>query len=183
MPQHGITALVDFIEPFEAKKAFTKLAYSQFKSAPLYLEWAPENVFVKSAERTESDKMTIAEESNVNENKIEPKTFVLTREPEHNKKDVKEDDEAELEEPENDTTLFVKNLNFKTTEASLKSVRKYVNSECIILTLYQHNNSIFVYVTAFLCSWQSIQCINCKKKRPQKSWSTSFNGLRLRAIL
>ncbi|KAI5637264.1 RNA recognition motif domain-containing protein [Phthorimaea operculella] len=44
MPQHGITALVDFVEPFEAKKAFTKLAYSQFKSAPLYLEWAPENV-------------------------------------------------------------------------------------------------------------------------------------------
>ncbi|KAJ8722161.1 hypothetical protein PYW08_004563 [Mythimna loreyi] len=121
MPQHGITALVDFIEPFEAKKAFTKLAYSQFKSAPLYLEWAPENVFVKSAEKTESDKNTIEEESDENRNKIEPKTLVVSsREPEKNEKDLKEDDETELDEPENDTTLFVKNLNFKTTEETLK---------------------------------------------------------------
>ena len=129
MPQHGITALVDFIEPFEAKKAFTKLAYSQFKSAPLYLEWAPENVFVKSAEKTESDKTTTStttaiEESEKLINKVEPKTIVVTREPENMKEDVKEDDEMELDEPENDTTLFVKNLNFKTTEHSLKTVRE-----------------------------------------------------------
>lgn len=129
MPQHGITALVDFIEPFEAKKAFTKLAYSQFKSAPLYLEWAPENVFVKSAEKTESDKTTaapsaIAEKSEeIIKNVVEPKTTVETREPENSKEDVKEDDEMEQDEPENDTTLFVKNLNFRTTEDSLKAVR------------------------------------------------------------
>ncbi|XP_047030277.1 probable RNA-binding protein 19 [Helicoverpa zea] len=122
MPQHGITALVDFIEPFEAKKAFTKLAYSQFKSAPLYLEWAPENVFIKSAEKSESNKYEVDEEkeSKVVENKVETQTSAVSHEVKESKEDVKIDDEAELEEPENDTTLFVKNLNFKTTEQSLK---------------------------------------------------------------
>lgn len=125
MPQHGITALADFIEPFEAKKAFTKLAYSQFKSAPLYLEWAPENVFVKSSARTESDKSTIEEKTDEIVNKIESKASVAPFcEPDNSKEDVKKDDEMELEEPENDTTLFVKNLNFRTTEESLKTVRR-----------------------------------------------------------
>lgn len=125
MPQHGITALVDFIEPFEAKKAFTKLAYSQFKSTPLYLEWAPENVFIKSSEKIDSDKNTIAAQSDDVQDEIEASTtpVPVSNEPSSNNQDVQEQDETELEEPENDTTLFVKNLNFKTTEDSLKAVR------------------------------------------------------------
>ncbi|CAF4934664.1 unnamed protein product [Pieris macdunnoughi] len=108
MPKHGITALVDFIEPFEAKKAFLKLAYSQFKSAPLYLEWAPENVFIKSIAEVHNPEVTKATE-NVESDKhteIEDKPM----------QDVEDN-----EEPENDTTVFVKNLNFKTTEEGVKS--------------------------------------------------------------
>ncbi|CAH0691925.1 unnamed protein product [Spodoptera exigua] len=123
MPQHGITALVDFIEPFEAKKAFTKLAYSQFKSAPLYLEWAPENVFIKSAEKIDSDKNTNATQSDDVQDEVETSssTAPVPKEPVSNNQKVQEKDETELEEPENDTTLFVKNLNFKTNEDSLKA--------------------------------------------------------------
>ncbi|KAF9421150.1 hypothetical protein HW555_002862 [Spodoptera exigua] len=123
MPQHGITALVDFIEPFEAKKAFTKLAYSQFKSAPLYLEWAPENVFIKSAEKIDSVKNTNATQSDDVKDEVETSssTAPVPKEPVSNNQKVQEKDETELEEPENDTTLFVKNLNFKTNEDSLKA--------------------------------------------------------------
>ncbi|CAG9561814.1 unnamed protein product [Danaus chrysippus] len=113
MPKHGITALVDFIEPFEAKKAFSKLAYSQYKSAPLYLEWAPENVFVKDAKiETAPDKET----SDVNKTEAESSEETSVKEPE-----TKIVEETPDEQPENDTTLFVKNLNFKTTEETLKS--------------------------------------------------------------
>jgi len=45
LPPRGVTAIVEFIEPTEAKAAFRKLAYSKFRHMPLYLEWAPVNVF------------------------------------------------------------------------------------------------------------------------------------------
>lgn len=135
MPKHGITALIDFIEPFEAKKAFTKLAYSQFKHTPLYLEWAPENVFVKSVEEKTGETNTKnilepVETSNddtnanqVKDSKHNKESSLKIQEPSKEKVtavDTKESHDAE--EPENDTTLFVKNVNFKTTEGSLRSV-------------------------------------------------------------
>lgn len=135
MPKHGITALVDFIEPFEAKKAFTKLAYSQFKHTPLYLEWAPENVFTKSAEITEkgskensSEAMEINDDNTETSNFKGPKTNVKesklqTQNTSKEKHMPEESKEASVaEEPENDTTLFVKNVNFRTTEDTLRSV-------------------------------------------------------------
>ncbi|CAH2262855.1 jg9228 [Pararge aegeria aegeria] len=136
MPNHGITALVDFIEPFEAKKAFSKLAYSQFKSAPLYLEWAPENVFVKSAEKTEEvnkeltntkekvKELTHSKELTKSKEKEKPneRDIIKDKKQEEDKqqKAPKIDASIEEETPENDTTLFVKNINFITTDESLR---------------------------------------------------------------
>jgi multiple RNA-binding domain-containing protein 1 len=40
-PPLGVSALVEFRSPSGAKRAFKRLAYSQFKNLPLYLEWAP----------------------------------------------------------------------------------------------------------------------------------------------
>lgn len=45
LPPRGVTAIIEFLEPSEAKVAFRKLAYSKFRHMPLYLEWAPVNVF------------------------------------------------------------------------------------------------------------------------------------------
>lgn len=120
MPKHGITALVDFVEPFEAKKAFTKLAYSQFKAAPLYLEWAPENVFIKSAETIPINNTDKDESSNVTVEEMKTDTKDKIHEIVTSKDNL--EDDTNLDEPENDTTLFVKNLNFKTNEESLRSV-------------------------------------------------------------
>ena len=45
MPEYGMAALVEFGERQEARDAFKKLAYRKFKSVPIYLEWAPVDVF------------------------------------------------------------------------------------------------------------------------------------------
>ncbi len=54
LPPRGVTAIVEFLEPTEAKAAFRKLAYSKFRHMPLYLEWAPMDVFRTAAQRAES---------------------------------------------------------------------------------------------------------------------------------
>ncbi|XP_014244006.1 probable RNA-binding protein 19 [Cimex lectularius] len=95
LPPSGITGIVEFLEPSEAKIAFRKLAYSKFKHLPLYLEWAPED----------SLKVKVKNEKDENEDsKVNVK---------------KEEDEEELI-PEEDTVLFVKNLNFDATEEDLR---------------------------------------------------------------
>jgi len=56
MPPAGITALVEFLEPSEARKAFHALAYTRYKHLPLYLEWAPDNSFTTPASKTKATK-------------------------------------------------------------------------------------------------------------------------------
>lgn len=111
MPPSGITALVEFLEPSEARKAFSKLAYTKFKHLPLYLEWAPDNSFTAPAE-----KAAVKTEQKT-EKKIEQVEESLENVKDENKK--KEESEEEEEEAEPDTTLFVKNINFVTTEEQL----------------------------------------------------------------
>jgi multiple RNA-binding domain-containing protein 1 len=83
------------------------LAYSKFKNVPLYLEWAPENSL---AER----KIALVE--NKSEKKVE-NDEIKTEESNNNSDD---DEEKIVEDPEPDTTLFVKNLNFQTIDDDLK---------------------------------------------------------------
>ena len=45
LPPTGTIALIEYIDPSEAMKAYKKLSYSKFKHLPLYLEWAPEETF------------------------------------------------------------------------------------------------------------------------------------------
>ncbi|VDO39981.1 unnamed protein product [Haemonchus placei] len=48
-PEGGISAIVVMNNVVDAKKAFQALAYSRFRTQPLYLEWAPIDVFSKTA--------------------------------------------------------------------------------------------------------------------------------------
>ncbi|XP_015109002.1 probable RNA-binding protein 19 [Diachasma alloeum] len=113
MPPSGVTALVEFLEPSEARKAFTRLAYTKFKHIPLYLEWAPDNSLTPSDKREKNGKASGTNE--VKEERIEQDTTSK----EASQKENKDEDEDD-EEPEPDTTLFVKNLNFSTDEETLK---------------------------------------------------------------
>ncbi|KAL1517600.1 hypothetical protein ABEB36_001341 [Hypothenemus hampei] len=96
LPPSGISAIVEFLEPSEARKAFLKVAYSKFKNVPLYLEWAPENALTE--EKVKNNESLPVEESPQPEKSEEPEP-----------------------EPEPDTTLFVKNLNFQTSDQLLKA--------------------------------------------------------------
>ncbi|NXI86301.1 RBM19 protein, partial [Rhipidura dahli] len=125
LPQGGITAIVEFLEPTEAKQAFTRLAYSKFHSTPLYLEWAPMGVFLSPA--PQKKKAVVAgEEDGAGLGAAYKVGFILPASGEATKDSeevaVQEEEEEEEEEEENipGCTLFIKNLNFATTEDTLK---------------------------------------------------------------
>lgn len=116
LPPSGVTALIEFLEPSEAKAAFRKLAYSKFKDLPLYLEWAPENIF-KSPSTKPMD--LTAQDTNKNVNR--PKLFSKPIEPIIEDKTTIEEDTADDDlEPEQGTTIFLRNLNFETREQAVR---------------------------------------------------------------
>ena len=47
LPQHAVTAIVEMQEEVEAKKAFNSLISYKLRHVPIYLEWAPVDVFVR----------------------------------------------------------------------------------------------------------------------------------------
>ncbi|XP_012719019.2 probable RNA-binding protein 19 isoform X2 [Fundulus heteroclitus] len=100
LPPSGLTAIIEFLEPTEAKRAFTRLAYSKFHHVPLYLEWAPVGVFTAANPET-AKKEAVKEEG---------------------KQEEDEQEEEEEEGPVPGSTLFIKNLNFSTTEEKLQEI-------------------------------------------------------------
>ncbi|XP_073257669.1 probable RNA-binding protein 19 isoform X2 [Porites lutea] len=120
LPPSGITALVEFFEPSQAKKAFQKLAYSKFKHVPLYLEWAPLGVFSGKAE--EKDLQEAKKDEQIGKDK--------------SKQTVEDKQEDEGDDPENakGTTVFVKNLNFNTTEDALQKEICYLWAMVLLST-------------------------------------------------
>ncbi|NWV42008.1 RBM19 protein, partial [Grantiella picta] len=124
LPEGGITAIVEFLEPTEAKQAFTRLAYSKFHSVPLYLEWAPMGVFLSPAPQ----KKTAGGPKKGDEAGLGAGGFILlisgeaVKDTEGAAAQQEEEEEEDEEEEENipGCTLFIKNLNFATTEDTLK---------------------------------------------------------------
>ncbi|XP_066418503.1 probable RNA-binding protein 19 isoform X1 [Molothrus aeneus] len=112
LPEGGITAIVEFLEPTEAKQAFTRLAYSKFHSVPLYLEWAPMGVFLSPTPQKKKAVVPGKE----GEAGLVPGEAIKDSE-----EAAAEEEEEEEEEEENipGCTLFIKNLNFATTEDTL----------------------------------------------------------------
>ncbi|XP_030847248.1 probable RNA-binding protein 19 [Strongylocentrotus purpuratus] len=118
MPPAGVTSIVEFLEPTEARAAFYQLAYTKFKHVPLYLEWAPMDVFgtsIKSLEKTPA----------VEETKEEKKEELEEVKKEEPQEESESDDEHQVQEG---SVLFVKNLNFSTDESILKKAFKKCGS-------------------------------------------------------
>jgi multiple RNA-binding domain-containing protein 1 len=125
LPPSGITCLIKFEQPSEARKAFRRLAYSKFKHLPLYLEWAPENTF-KQDSIEENEKTEVLKEG---------KELQETPESDSNAVDLVEDNDDDDEDdtpPEPNTTLFIKNLNFETTEATVRDNFKHLGAIHVI---------------------------------------------------
>lgn len=151
LPPSGITAIIEFLDASEAKKAFSKLAYTKFKNLPLYLEWAPENTFksaatkaievVKSETKKDDDCKTTKPNPFAKENygkkeknatqtdqmeEEEPESYVVNDIPapknESNDAESDEDDTA----PEPGTTLFLRNLKFTTQVETIREHFKHI---------------------------------------------------------
>lgn len=147
LPPSGVTALVEYLDPSEAKKAFKKLAYTKFKNLPLYLEWAPENAFKSVATRpmaskvdNESQKMASTSVGRNDSNPFkraeigkkqsteEPESFVLNEPSTNEKSESREVEAAEQDDspPESGTTLFLRNLNFSTRDEAVRNHFKHI---------------------------------------------------------
>uniref|UniRef100_A0A8C5BMW6 Probable RNA-binding protein 19 n=1 Tax=Gadus morhua TaxID=8049 RepID=A0A8C5BMW6_GADMO len=114
LPPSGLTAIVEYLEPTEAKRAFMKLAYSKFHHIPLYLEWAPGGVF-SAAPPTAGTVPPRAVQKVVVGCAPAPQGDAAVKE-----KKEEEEEEEEEEESVPGSTLFIKNLNFSTTEETLQ---------------------------------------------------------------
>lgn len=68
LPTMAVTAIVELDNSPEAKRAFKKLAYLNFKGNPIYLEWAPVDIF--SGNENEPDLTANSSEQNVNKSVI-----------------------------------------------------------------------------------------------------------------
>ncbi|KAK3152124.1 hypothetical protein QOZ80_2BG0154710 [Eleusine coracana subsp. coracana] len=107
LPPTRVFALVVFVEANEARYAFRKLLYTRYKDTPLYLEWAPENILCPDSVRVDED-----EKNTIGERIVTKAIFDQTVEG----VSAEEIDPDRVES----RSVFVKNLNFKTTDDSLK---------------------------------------------------------------
>lgn len=106
LPPSGVTAVVEFYEPTEARAAFRKLAYTKFHGTPLYLEWAPDGTFKDKPGQKAP--------------KVEEISAIVKEEDEEEETASKVESEPTPIEPEANSTIFVKNLNFDTTDVALR---------------------------------------------------------------
>ncbi|KAG3115156.1 Multiple RNA-binding domain-containing protein 1 [Phytophthora idaei] len=105
LPPSKTLAVVEFLEPSEARKAFRSLAYKKYQHVPLYLEWAPVKVFDRPAS------------SNIKASASEQKGIKTTAAV---VPDV--DDDGDTAVGDACHTICVKNLNFSTKEAALEKI-------------------------------------------------------------
>lgn len=110
MPPAGTIAVIEFQDAPSARAAFTKLAYRKFNNSILYLEKGPKGLFIREPVTSE----VVEVEKEKVEQGIEPKVTANSL----ISNDAK--DETEIEGPT--VSVFVKNLNFSTTQPQLASV-------------------------------------------------------------
>uniref|UniRef100_H3AVJ8 RNA binding motif protein 19 n=1 Tax=Latimeria chalumnae TaxID=7897 RepID=H3AVJ8_LATCH len=118
LPPAGITAIMEFLEPTEAKRAFTKLAYSKLCHNLLFWGWGLEQLLTRR--RTGMPELTKADFKSKRESDVK-KHEEMTAAPEKRAEtEEEEEDEDDDEETLPGCTLFIKNLDFSTTEETLK---------------------------------------------------------------
>jgi len=91
LPPAGTIAFIEFYDSGQARASFKRLAYRRFKDVPLYLEKAPEGIFIAEPTR--------------------PLEGAETK---------KGSNDLTTEPGEPDSTLFVKNIDFSTSQAALE---------------------------------------------------------------
>ncbi|KAG0360025.1 hypothetical protein BGZ54_009736 [Gamsiella multidivaricata] len=115
MPPAKTIAIVEFLQPSEARSAFSHLAYRRFKDTILYLEKAPVGVFTSKYDPESKNKKAEKKAADEEEEALSKKvTSTQLMESAATAEDSQDADNLE------GSTLFIKNINFKTTDAGLK---------------------------------------------------------------
>lgn len=112
LPPHGVTAIVEMQNVSEAKKAFQKMSVFKFKHVPLYLEWAPINIFKSDSDQNVRTDGTGTVDSN--------RTVDGNGTVDVSTKESKPGEIGESNIDPDGRTLFVKNVSFETSDESLK---------------------------------------------------------------
>lgn len=127
MPPSCALAVVEMANSNEARAAFRGMAYRRFRHVPIFLEWAPEDVFTAPAPSTDgSSGSGEGDEENKGETKKEDgeekegekDDSSKTKEGGDNNKDENEEEEQNGIKTH---AVYVKNVNFDSTEASLRA--------------------------------------------------------------
>ncbi|GIL52539.1 hypothetical protein Vafri_8379 [Volvox africanus] len=118
LPPARALALVEFTEAQDARAAFRSLAYKKYQHVPLYLEWAPADVFTAPPVPREQQQRQQATKTKQPGNKGD-----ITATAHEVAGTFADGDEAEAGAPANPTalgTIYVKNLAFATSDGALR---------------------------------------------------------------
>jgi len=111
LPPSKTAALIEYGHATDARRAFRRLAYKKFKHVPLYLEWAPMKPGGVKPETPKEDATKNGPKQKSND--IVVKDIVV-------KPGLAEEDPStETAENGSSQTIYVKNLNFTTSEDQL----------------------------------------------------------------
>ncbi|KAI9475032.1 Multiple RNA-binding domain-containing protein 1 [Coemansia sp. RSA 989] len=130
VPPSRTIAIVEFMEPTEARSAFRHLAYKRIKDAPIYLERAPKDIFdtpFDADKHGQSDQPI--EDTKAQIEKIhEPVTVVESS---------RLAGQGSSDKGQTGCVVFVKNINFETTEDTLRRVFNGVDGLASVTIRYK----------------------------------------------
>lgn len=116
LPSTHTLALVEYLEPKEARAAFKGLAYKKFHHVPLYLEWAPQDIFLSvanvSAKKGKNSEDTPGGAPDGEEVKPSAKNVSVQV--------AKVPEVVDDVDDTSTSTIYVKNVAFATTDESLR---------------------------------------------------------------
>ena len=120
LPDTKTIAVVEWLEPGDARKAFKGLAYKRYRHVPIYVEWAPEGIF------TGDQPVGTVNGAPARTPKIDGGGLGLQKMRERDaivnaKAKNSDDDDDDTAGDAEATRLFVKGLSFNTTDASLRA--------------------------------------------------------------
>jgi multiple RNA-binding domain-containing protein 1 len=107
--------LIDFVDPTQARLAFKNIAYTKFKDVPLYLEWAPLNVFIeRPSDMQPRKKGSETPEMNTGNSMADLTSISIP-------------DEITNGDVTNGKTIFVKNISFSTSDETFKKTFEVID--------------------------------------------------------
>ena len=121
LPDTKTIAVVEWLEPGDARKAFKGLAYKRYRHVPIYVEWAPEGIFtgdqpVGTVNGAPARTPKI-DGGGLGLQKMRERDAIVNAKAKNSDDDDDGDDAGDAEA----TRLFVKGLSFNTTDASLRA--------------------------------------------------------------